>query len=106
MKETSKVKNDPIYGGAISNYGKGFYVYGCDFIGNYVEVRTDAGSGEVCLNIAEGGAIYTVAGAKVENCHFDKDTAHCRYSSNQINIYGNRCYGGAISIASGKSFIF
>ncbi|KZX13889.1 hypothetical protein MBORA_02940 [Methanobrevibacter oralis] len=103
-KETSKVKNDPIYGGAISNYGKGFYVYGCDFIGNYVEVRTDAGSGEVCLNIAEGGAIYTVAGAKVENCHFDKDTAHCRYSSNQINIYGNRCYGGAISIASGKSF--
>ncbi|SEL09934.1 polymorphic outer membrane protein repeat-containing protein/parallel beta-helix repeat (two copies) [Methanobrevibacter gottschalkii] len=103
-KETSKVKNDPIYGGAISNYGNGFHVYGCEFMSNYVEVRTDAGSGEVCLNIAEGGAIYTVACAKVENCHFDKDTAHCRYSSNQINIYGNKCYGGAISVASGKGF--
>ena len=103
-RETSKVENGPIYGGAISNYGQEFYVYDCDFLNNYVEIRTDGGSNEVCLNTADGGAIYTVAGAKVENSRFDNDTAHCRYSSNLVNLYGNKCYGGAISIGKGKGF--
>lgn len=103
-KETSKIKNDPIYGGAISNYGNGFYIYNCDFTSNYVEIRTDAGANENCLNTAEGGAIYTVANSKIENCRFDNDTAHCKYSSNQVNLYGNKCYGGAIFICQGNGF--
>ncbi|MDO5849880.1 MAG: right-handed parallel beta-helix repeat-containing protein [Methanobacteriaceae archaeon] len=103
-KETSRIENGPIYGGAIANYGQDFYIYDCDFLNNYVEIRTDAGTGEACLNTADGGAIYTVASAKVENSRFDNDTSHCRYSSNQVNLYGNKCYGGAISIEKGEGF--
>lgn len=102
-REISKRKNGAIYGGAVSNYGSGFYVFSCELINNYAEIRTDASASEACLNSTFGGAIYTVAGAKIVNNKFENDSGHCRYSTNQISIYGNRCYGGALYCGYGNS---
>lgn len=103
-RELNKLKNGPSCGGAIYNLGKDLLISHCNFFNNYVEIRTDAGKSEVCLNVSYGGAIYSVPGGQVEHSSFVNNTAHCRYSNNQVNLYGNRCQGGAIYLDSGDGF--